>query len=288
MLYTALLTLSSPTKAHSWFSPFLCCPCPELVYPAQRSLGSWTWFPGRLSGKTQDVRCSKQRGHRPRRYARSCVHWPHHRDRVRPYLIFAFLLSTYHHPSRLYGITTLQTFMYYRYNAKDPLILKASVSVCRDHLPHPTLNYRRAIRGLALCLGCRSMVSEIISSVHVGFQGPSANRTACERLLDSLHVGLITGAMYWYCITNFTNLMAVQKPIWCVHPSTPTHSDVFMFMRTTHQGLSPYVIHPNANLLPHNSALMPLYWDEDHDPCLRESSHRLERARGCLTSIRRT
>ncbi|KAM5535301.1 hypothetical protein V8D89_010986 [Ganoderma adspersum] len=64
----------------------------------------------------------------------------------------------------LYGITTLQTFMYYRYNLKDPPILKASVA------------------GLWL--------------------------------LDSLHVGLITGAMYWYCITNFTNLMAVQKPIW--------------------------------------------------------------------------
>ncbi|KAI0368172.1 hypothetical protein BV20DRAFT_1054168 [Pilatotrama ljubarskyi] len=33
-------------------------------------------------------------------------------------------------------------------------------------------------------------------------------------LLDSLHAGLITAAMYWYCITNFTNLLAIQQPIW--------------------------------------------------------------------------
>ncbi|KAI1782390.1 hypothetical protein LXA43DRAFT_1187674 [Ganoderma leucocontextum] len=64
----------------------------------------------------------------------------------------------------LYGITTLQTFMYYRYNQKDSVILKASVA------------------GLWL--------------------------------LDSLHVGLITAAMYWYCITSFSNLSAVQRPIW--------------------------------------------------------------------------
>ena len=38
-----------------------------------------------------------------------------------------------------------------------------------------------------------------------------------NRILDTIHVGLITGAMYWYCITNFTNLLAVQKPIWCVY-----------------------------------------------------------------------
>ncbi|PIL32420.1 hypothetical protein GSI_05122 [Ganoderma sinense ZZ0214-1] len=64
----------------------------------------------------------------------------------------------------LYGITTLQTFLYYRYNMKDPLILRVSVA------------------GLWI--------------------------------LDSLHVGLITGAMYWYCITNFSNLVAIQRPIW--------------------------------------------------------------------------
>ncbi|KAI0739967.1 hypothetical protein C8Q80DRAFT_1201524 [Daedaleopsis nitida] len=33
-------------------------------------------------------------------------------------------------------------------------------------------------------------------------------------LLDSAHVALITGAVYWYCITNFANLAAIQQPIW--------------------------------------------------------------------------
>ncbi|KAL1938051.1 hypothetical protein VTO73DRAFT_12062 [Trametes versicolor] len=64
----------------------------------------------------------------------------------------------------LYGITTLQAFMYYRRNQKDSRALKLSVAVIW--------------------------------------------------ILDSLHAGLITGAMYWYCITSFTNLRAVQRPIW--------------------------------------------------------------------------
>ncbi|KAI0707453.1 hypothetical protein C8T65DRAFT_651035 [Cerioporus squamosus] len=61
----------------------------------------------------------------------------------------------------LYGITTLQAFMYYRDKYSDPPVLKLS---------HP--------------------------------------------ILDSVHAALITGAMYWYCITNFNNLAAIQHPIW--------------------------------------------------------------------------
>lgn len=50
-----------------------------------------------------------------------------------------------------------------------------------------------------------------------------------RRILDGVHCGLITAALYGYCITNFLNLAAVQKPVWCVlvallHPFTvPTH-----------------------------------------------------------------
>ncbi|KAI0808327.1 hypothetical protein C8Q74DRAFT_1363717 [Fomes fomentarius] len=64
----------------------------------------------------------------------------------------------------LYGITTLQAFMYYRDQYKDPGILKLSVFVLW--------------------------------------------------VLDTVHVALITGAVYWYCITSFSNLVAVQRPIW--------------------------------------------------------------------------
>ncbi|KAH9857353.1 hypothetical protein C2E23DRAFT_720490 [Lenzites betulinus] len=35
-------------------------------------------------------------------------------------------------------------------------------------------------------------------------------------ILDTVHAILISGALYWYCITNFTNLQAVQQPIWYV------------------------------------------------------------------------
>ncbi|KAH9896086.1 hypothetical protein C8Q73DRAFT_758634 [Cubamyces lactineus] len=64
----------------------------------------------------------------------------------------------------LYGITTLQAFIYYRRNQKDGIKLKLSVFVLW--------------------------------------------------ILDSVHAGLITGAIYWYCITSFTNLLAIQQPIW--------------------------------------------------------------------------
>ncbi|TBU26709.1 hypothetical protein BD311DRAFT_698129, partial [Dichomitus squalens] len=64
----------------------------------------------------------------------------------------------------LYGITSLQAYVYYRDNHNDSKSLKLSVA------------------GLWI--------------------------------LDTVHVALITGAMYWYCITNFTNLQAIQKPIW--------------------------------------------------------------------------
>ncbi|CDO70152.1 hypothetical protein BN946_scf185009.g3 [Trametes cinnabarina] len=64
----------------------------------------------------------------------------------------------------LYGITSLQAFMYYRRNNTDGSKLKLAVFVIW--------------------------------------------------ILDTFHAGLITGALYWYCITNFTNLLAVQRPIW--------------------------------------------------------------------------
>ncbi|TBU36341.1 hypothetical protein BD309DRAFT_878541 [Dichomitus squalens] len=68
----------------------------------------------------------------------------------------------------LYGITSLQAYVYYRDNHNDS-------------------------KTFALMSG------------------------RVKRLLDTVHVALITGAMYWYCITNFTNLQAIQKPIWCVY-----------------------------------------------------------------------
>ena len=37
-----------------------------------------------------------------------------------------------------------------------------------------------------------------------------------RRILDSVHAGLITGAIYWYCVTSFTDLLAIQRPIWYV------------------------------------------------------------------------
>ena len=96
--------------------------------------------------------------------------------------------------------------MYYRDKYNDPLVLKLSVSPvhipCSRPAPHPDM--------------------------------PRAPRKVFVLwILDSAHVALITGAMYWYCVTNFTNLAAVQTPIWPI-PVRPVFPTVFSFSPWSH------------------------------------------------------
>ncbi|KAJ8462774.1 hypothetical protein ONZ51_g10688 [Trametes cubensis] len=97
----------------------------------------------------------------------------------------------------LYGITTLQAFIYYRRNQKDGIKLKLSVFV--------------------LCV----------------------------------HAGLITGAIYWYCVTSFTDLLAIQRPIWPIPSmlsgspdfavqlySIPSYTGISKFSWSLYVGLS--------------------------------------------------
>ncbi|EIW58225.1 uncharacterized protein TRAVEDRAFT_123436, partial [Trametes versicolor FP-101664 SS1] len=72
---------------------------------------------------------------------------------------------------RLYGITSVQAFVFWRRSEKDSTKLKLSV------------NYSSCVR---------------------------------FRILDTLHACLISLALYWYCVVNFTNLEAIQQPIWYV------------------------------------------------------------------------
>ena len=226
--FSAALTLSSSISRSS-----------RLSFPA------WTWFPSTLEHEI--ARCP--RFHTPwlpsstthlellssATQSRPCTFFPHP----------AFLVYTDDHLwCRLYGITTLQTFMYYRYNPNDPVVLKASVSACCPNLARATSGYPRAIRYVPSGLGRWSMVSQV-PSYEAGCQTSTyANRSRCERVLDTFHVGLITAAMYWYCITNFANLLAVQRPVWYAFPSccstfTVTHPHL--------QGPS-LCVRPNADL----------------------------------------
>ncbi|OBZ73066.1 hypothetical protein A0H81_07242 [Grifola frondosa] len=66
----------------------------------------------------------------------------------------------------LYGITSLQTFIYFRQHYNDPLSLRSLIIV------------------LWIC--------------------------------DSIHTALVTHVMYFYLVTNFTNVAAVAKPIWSI------------------------------------------------------------------------
>lgn len=50
------------------------------------------------------------------------------------------------------------------------------------------------------------------------FQTPSVvyRLKTWPRILDGLHACLICVAMYWYCVTNFANIFAIEKPVWYV------------------------------------------------------------------------
>lgn len=60
------------------------------------------------------------------------------------------------------------------------------------------------------CVGFSAMV--VISNLRV----EHILITFVPRILDTLHVCLISFAMYWYCITNFANVQASQQLIWYV------------------------------------------------------------------------
>ncbi|KAI0667453.1 hypothetical protein C8Q78DRAFT_1082174 [Trametes maxima] len=64
----------------------------------------------------------------------------------------------------LYGVTSMQTYIYYRRSQNDGRVLKLSILVLW--------------------------------------------------FLDSLHAALITAALYWYCVTHFTDPRAIQVPYW--------------------------------------------------------------------------
>ncbi len=101
--------------------------------------------------------------------------------------------------------------MYFRDKYNDPPVLKLSVR----RLPHAS---HTIASPLLTAPAQRPGHSSLVRS-----QRPLEERrpplmpaSAARRILDSAHAALITGAMYWYCITNFNNLAAVQQPIWAI------------------------------------------------------------------------
>ena len=54
----------------------------------------------------------------------------------------------------------------------------------------------------------------MVGDIFLVFSLLSVDLCTLHRLLGGLHCGLINAALYNYCITNFTNLAAVQKPVW--------------------------------------------------------------------------
>ncbi|KAK0216605.1 hypothetical protein EDD85DRAFT_1029642 [Armillaria nabsnona] len=86
-----------------------------------------------------------------------------------------------------YGITILQTFVYYKINPNDPWIFRYSVRNSKpSHLTSAHLSY-------------------VVTPVQV----------ALLLILDTLHVALGTHALYFYLIKSFGNhLVLLSKFIW--------------------------------------------------------------------------
>ncbi|KAH9849389.1 hypothetical protein C2E23DRAFT_784400 [Lenzites betulinus] len=78
----------------------------------------------------------------------------------------AAFLGTYFHPCIFYGITIVQTFIYYGRNGGDRLYLKFLVFILWA--------------------------------------------------LDSLHLALVTHSVYTYAVTDFSNFLALQVPVWSI------------------------------------------------------------------------
>ena len=136
----------------------------------------------------EHIRCVLSLYHR-----RCCVRKPSPPSIKGCSLIFLF---TY----RLYGVTVLQSLFYYQEFPKDRLILKMTVSTA-PFVP---------TRPICLTLGTR-LPSYGINNLCTS---PRLSLTPLVRAFDTLAISLNSHALYFYLISNFTNISALQQEVW--------------------------------------------------------------------------
>jgi hypothetical protein len=105
-------------------------------------------------------------------------------------------------PSSLYGMTNVQTFIYFKSCERDRWPLRLTVSPsCRS-----ALNYQfdRSKKGCCIMVLIRTWRLE------------SCLTHSWRRVLDSLHLAFVSHALYFYSVTSFDDILALLTPTWFV------------------------------------------------------------------------
>ena len=113
-----------------------------------------------------------------------------------------------------YGITIVQTYIYFKRSVKDSVFLKCLVS---RYLYIPRLV------SLRVHDRCFSYGKAIPLQAAIGYQLEGWVTNMAHRVLDTLHFALVIHAIYYYAVTNFMNPRALAKPTWCVSPTCLFH-----------------------------------------------------------------
>ncbi len=103
-----------------------------------------------------------------------------------------------------YGITILQTVVYYKLNPNDPWIFRYSVRNPKpSHLISVHPSYTHTGRLIIVCCHQAGDIYNLSS------------RAMICRIFDTLHVALSTHGLYFYLIESFGNYLALlDKVIW--------------------------------------------------------------------------
>lgn len=141
-----------------------------------------------------------------------------------------------------YGITTLQMFTYFmRAARRDALFLRSLVR------PNRISTYYIVVdTNLALFADHAPLVLSLSSIVNL----PQLHAEERIRVLDTLHLALVTHGLYFYLISNFMNARAIASPTWYALPSSTLSSSPLYVLIT----------HPCRSMLVCNCARRSLYW----------------------------
>jgi hypothetical protein len=138
----------------------------------------------------------------PRRYRWRGSDWPCLQCCVSPSSRRALYSVFSRRRRRLYGITCLQTFSYYvDHDHADRKFLRGLVSA-RPFLK-PTSELTSPARQVAVIMCVFCVITFIPADV------------VFSRLLDTVHLGLVLHAVYWYTVSTYGEEQELNYIVWC-------------------------------------------------------------------------
>jgi hypothetical protein len=138
----------------------------------------------------------------PRRYRRRVSDWPCLQCCVRSSSRRALGFVFSRRRRRLYGITCLQTFSYYvDHDHADRKFFRGLVSACPFIKPMTVLTSPVRQVAVIMCVIC---VIALLPADAI-----------CSRLLDTVHLGLVLHAVYWYTVSTYGEEQELNHIVWC-------------------------------------------------------------------------